>query len=542
MTRSPRSVGLRSCLAALLVAFLAVNVLAMAPGRAEAAEPGVNNDLTWFPPEADRVRTAAAMQDIGSRWTRIDIGWADFEPSKGVYSQWHVDNYRAELQRARAAGQKIIVMVATSPQWASGSTVANTPPRDPADYARFLSYLGQQYGSYVDAWEIWNEPNLQRFWSTGPNPAAYAALVKAAYPAVKAADPGAPVVMGATSTNDYRFIEGAYAAGVKGYFDVLSTHPYSCDAPETIRRDANGRLDQYTFAGYRELRAVMAAQGDAKPIFFTEFGWSTSTQGCGVSESVQADWLTRAYRFVEQDRYVEVALTYTLRNHFSMNDADNVEARYGLMRTDFTPKPSYSAFKAYAASTAPNAAPTVALTSPSAGSTFNRSLAIAANASDDQAVTRVQFLVDATVIGTDYSVPYALTWSVPKKFAYGAHTITARAYDAEGLSGTDSVGVVRATATTTLSVSTVTLSSPRTSVRANGSRALWARGTARSHGGRVTVRLLKVRNGHRQVLRTVRVAIRKGHFATSLGPVSRGGWVIEARVPGAASVRQSVRA
>jgi hypothetical protein len=338
-------------LSRVVLIFLAVLGLALplAASRANAAEPGLVTDLTWFPPEADRVKTATAMQDLGSHWTRISIGWHDFEPQKGVYNSWSVGAYKTELERARAAGQKIVVVVAGAPGWASGSSDPNAAPKDPADYARFMTYLGQQYGQYADAWEVWNEENYSRFWPSGPNPAAYAALLKAAYPAIKAADPTSKVVFGGLSTNDYKFLEGAYAAGAKGSFDVLATHPYSCKSPETVVRGSDGRMTRDTFSAYRELRASMVAAGDAKPIWFTEFGWSSTTASCGVSEATQADYLTRAYKFIEQDPYVEVALWYSLRNNFWNADADNVEARYGLVTTTWSQKPAYAAFKAYAA-------------------------------------------------------------------------------------------------------------------------------------------------------------------------------------------------
>jgi hypothetical protein len=482
------------------------------------------------------------MADLGSRWTRIDIGWHDFEPSPGVYNAWSVDAYRVELQRARAAGQKIMVMVSTAPQWATGSSNPNTPPRDPADYARFLSYLGAQYGQYVDAWEVWNEPNTARFWSTGPSPSAYAALVKAAYPAVKAADPGAPVVMGATSLNDNAFLQGAYAAGVKGYFDALSTHPYTCDAPDVIKRDASGHISKYSFAGYRELRDTMLANGDDKPIWLTEFGWSTSTQGCALSEATQADYVTRAFKFVEQDPYVQVALVYNLRNNFYDGDADTTEARYGLMRTDFSPKPSYAAFKAYATGSpsSANLAPTVSLTAPTPGATFNTSLALAARAGDDQSVSRVDFLVDNQVVGSDTTAPYSMTWKVPKKLAYGSHTVSARAYDGAGLSTTDTRTVTRSASGLTLTVSVATTAS---ATRVHAPRAaITARGRVTNPRlKRVRITLLQVKNGRTRAVKRLRVAIRHRRFSVKLGAVARGAWLVEAQAPGMTAVRSARR-
>ena len=38
----------------------------------------------------------------------------------------------------------------------------------------------------VDAWELWNEQDESEFFAGGPQPAKYAAMVKSAYPAIKA--------------------------------------------------------------------------------------------------------------------------------------------------------------------------------------------------------------------------------------------------------------------------------------------------------------------------------------------------------------------
>ncbi|MDP9292931.1 MAG: hypothetical protein M3O90_00675, partial [Actinomycetota bacterium] len=66
--------------------------------------------------------------------------------------------------------------------------------------------------------------------------------------------------------------------------------------------------------------------------------------GC-VSREVQADYLTRAYKLVEQDDYVQVALWYSLRNIGS--DGPSWLDQLGLHTNDFTPKPAAAAFRAY---------------------------------------------------------------------------------------------------------------------------------------------------------------------------------------------------
>jgi len=74
-----------------------------------------------------------------------------------------------------------------------------------------------------------------------------------------------------------------------------------------------------------------------------------------------------------------------------------------------------------------NAAPTVSITAPAAGSTYltGQTVTINANAADaDGTVTLLEFLVDGNVIGTSAS-PYTINWTS----TVGSHNLTARATD-----------------------------------------------------------------------------------------------------------------
>jgi cellulose 1,4-beta-cellobiosidase len=85
-----------------------------------------------------------------------------------------------------------------------------------------------------------------------------------------------------------------------------------------------------------------------------------------------------------------------------------------------------------------NTAPTVSLTSPSSGATFaaGAAVSLAATASDvEGAISRVEFLIDGTVVNSDTSAPYAYSAT---SVATGSHTAAARAYDSAGLSTTTS--------------------------------------------------------------------------------------------------------
>jgi hypothetical protein len=349
-----RSRPLHGRVARLCAALTATTVSVLClPALANGAQKAVETDLAWGIPSSDFAPTGQAISDIGAGWVRIEFRWNEAEPTQGSYDSNIIARYDRAVDTALAAGAKVLVFVNGSPRWASGSRTSMTKPQNPADYANFMRFVATRYAGRVSAWEVWNEENTTRFWSTGPSPSEYVPLLKAAYPAVKAGDPGALVVFGGVSQNDYPFIEGAYAAGAKGYFDVMAVHPYPGSNPPEAVWGSNGRIAPTAFTGFKEVRSSMLARGDDKPIWLTEFGWSTTTtNAAGVSLSQQADYLTRAFRLLESYPYVTIAYWYNLRNNFWDSDADSWETQLGLMRTDFTHKPSYDAFKSYQPGTA----------------------------------------------------------------------------------------------------------------------------------------------------------------------------------------------
>ena len=121
-------------------------------------------------------------------------------------------------------------------------------------------------------------------------------------------------------------------------------------------------------------------------------------------------------------------------------------------------------------------APTVALSAAPAGPTYSsaQSVTIAAAATDNVAVTRVEFYDGATLIGTDTSAPYSLTWSVTSA-VNGVHRWTAKAYDAANNVGT------AATLTLTASIDTTAPSAPAalsaTPTGATGVNLSWSAST-----------------------------------------------------------------
>jgi len=79
-------------------------------------------------------------------------------------------------------------------------------------------------------------------------------------------------------------------------------------------------------------------------------------------------------------------------------------------------------------------APVVNVTGPGSYATVTGSVTLSATATDDVGVTRVEFMIDGAIVGTDTVGPYAVSWN-STSVASGTHIVTARAYDASGKSG-----------------------------------------------------------------------------------------------------------
>jgi hypothetical protein len=85
--------------------------------------------------------------------------------------------------------------------------------------------------------------------------------------------------------------------------------------------------------------------------------------------------------------------------------------------------------------------PTTSLTAPAAGATLTGTVTVSANASDNVAVTRVEFYAGSALIGTDTSAPYSISWNTTG-VTNGSYALTSKAYDAAGNVGTSAARTV----------------------------------------------------------------------------------------------------
>jgi hypothetical protein len=316
-----------------------------------------NTDFNYGVNIAD-LGNAYLVRDMGFTWAKSYVNWETVEPSPGQYRWVDPDNIVSAFE---GYGVHILMRVHGTPAWARPEeTFLSHPPDKVDDFARFMRALAARYKGRVGAYEIWNEPNLNYEWGyLEPDPAGYTALLKAAYQAVKEVDPQALVISGGlattgegspTATGDLTFLQGMYAAGARGYFDALGSHPYAFGHDPDYQDPWGLSLSRVV-----QQRDVMLANGDAMtPIWITEAGWVLNTnwnlvehEAIAVDEAQQADYLVRAYQKIPQE-WSWVGATFLFNLDFSgvpWYTAAEPMRWYAILNPDRTPRPAYTNIK-----------------------------------------------------------------------------------------------------------------------------------------------------------------------------------------------------
>jgi hypothetical protein len=250
-------------------------------------------------------------------WLRRNgLLWSTVQPDGPSQYLWDA-TLEAELIQASNAGFETILVVRSTPTWAQMPSPRNKycAPMD-TDYIDDFAYFMQQAVSRYSAppynvrhYELWNEPDVEALgwdsesafgcWGDHTDPyyggGYYAEMLKQVYPAVKAANPFAQVLIGGllldcdprkpgdigycsdqSKALPPKFFEGILVNGGGPYFDTVSFHGYP-----TYKTDENPILSEtgYPFwsanggvvAGkINYLRAIMVTYGLQKPILHTE--------------------------------------------------------------------------------------------------------------------------------------------------------------------------------------------------------------------------------------------------------------------------------
>jgi GH35 family endo-1,4-beta-xylanase len=187
------------------------------------------------PDRPDAAVVARRIAEAGVVRVGNKVHWELLEPERGE-PLW--DLYDQRFADFAAQGLEPVVTLRGTAPWASSQPGAERPelfpPERIEDWTAFVDAVVRRYSPWVRDWEIWNEPNGDDYFLGTPGD--YVDLLNAAYPVIKAADPGATVWAPAVAFHPWSddalaFVEQVVATG---RFDVLSLHLYFSSAAEMV--------------------------------------------------------------------------------------------------------------------------------------------------------------------------------------------------------------------------------------------------------------------------------------------------------------------
>ena len=288
--------------------------------RARMASPeyGMQAFLWWS--EETVTRDLQLVHDADFTWVKQHVSWRDIEGIiKGHYDWYFTDRIVADVERFDL---NVIFRIDRQPLWSLLDQDPRTGPvGDPQHLGDFCHALAERYRGRVQAYQVWNEPNLSREWQDlPPDPAGYVELLRACYIGIKTADPDALVISAGLSPTgsgppdampDIEYLIAMYEAGAAPYFDLLGVHaPGFLYPPEISPDKVAENHDGHRFFCFRHVedaREVMLRYGDGdKQIAVLEMGWTTDPVHPGyawfaVTEEQKADYLVRAFRYAKEN-------------------------------------------------------------------------------------------------------------------------------------------------------------------------------------------------------------------------------------------------
>jgi hypothetical protein len=298
-----------------VVVLLVSAALLAAAAPASAAPPKVPKD--WLGVVADGPLTDSGV-DRESEWQLLASSGATTVRTPFYWAQGQPDGpgavdyaaYDAVVLAAARHGVGVLPVVQGTPHWAAiRPGDGASPPRDAADLGRFLQALVARYGKGgslwaehpeltarpIRDWQIWNEPNIDLYWSTQPFAKSFVRMLKGARAGLRAADPKARLVLAGLPNKSWAALRNIYAAGGRKTFDVVALHPYTgkpVNVVELVRR----------------ARRIMKRYGDRKKsLWVTELSWPAALgkldpHGFETTEKGQAKRLRRGLELLAANR------------------------------------------------------------------------------------------------------------------------------------------------------------------------------------------------------------------------------------------------
>jgi hypothetical protein len=338
---------------------------------------------------ATREQSFNDIAALGVHSMRLVLYWHDVAPQPDSRvkpnfdatspSSYNWGAYDAVVDGIKARGWNLLLTVSGPvPRWATNGARDTLTRPSPNEFRKFVQAVAAHYGSKVDMWSIWNEPNQPQFLlpqysphKTPLSPRIYRNLYFAAQRGLRNAGLGnARVLLGETSPRGtgkvvapLTFLRGVLCLDAKYHktskkcakvaASGYAHHAYTTGEGPTFHPS---QPNDVTIGVLSRLtttldRAASAGAVTAHlPIYLTEFGIeSTPDPVRGVSLQRQSEYRSTSERIAYDNPRVVAFSQYLLRDDPPIQGVPSFEKYSGFQTGLFTaagkPKPSYDGFR-----------------------------------------------------------------------------------------------------------------------------------------------------------------------------------------------------
>ncbi len=294
-----------------------------------------------YPDRASLEQAVALMKRAGIAMVRMDFLWEDIEPEQGDFK---FDKYDTIVEVLHRNNIEVLGLLNYSTAWASSDGTWNNPPRDNSLFVTYARAVISRYKDRVRYWEVWNEPDSPTYWENQDGLVRYCGVLKDVYLEAKKIDPGLTVLNGGLASG-LSSVNRLYDNGARGYFDALNIHIFETPLDPLALKRAQAYIER--------ARTIMIRHGDKeKKIWITEIGCPGVPEasaagnwwmGQNPDEKQQAAWVEQVFsRLVKEEAVERVfwAFFRDCKEHWH-NGVDY----FGLVRWDFSAKPSFDSFR-----------------------------------------------------------------------------------------------------------------------------------------------------------------------------------------------------
>jgi hypothetical protein len=221
-------------------------------------------------------------------WRLMDayVRWYDLEPRRNEFDFERLDKYVALAQQKHV---KVLLPLFGTPPWASarpseierGNPLGSASEPANMDYWRsFVRAVATRYKGQIEAYEIWNEPNLKMFWTGSVE--QLVTMTREAFEVIEGVDPTALVVSpSCTTESGPQYLDAFLKKGGGQFSDVIGYHFYVHTKPPEVMVDLATRVKETLRANHID-----------KPVWNTEAG--AEEPKLIPSDESAAAWVSRA--------------------------------------------------------------------------------------------------------------------------------------------------------------------------------------------------------------------------------------------------------